>query len=343
MLLVNDIRRQNEAIRAQIDMAIRRVLDRGWYILGPEVRAFEDEWASCCGAGFCVSVGNGTDALELALRGLGVGSGNRVATVANAGMYGTTAILRAGATPVFEDVDRTTMLRPTGEAGDVKAAIVTHLYGRVAALPGDVPVIEDCAQAHGIKLRGHAACFSFYPTKNLGALGDGGAIVTNDEAYAAELRALRQYGWRSKYSSEVPGGRNSRLDELQAAILRAKLPYLDDWNARRRSIAERYDSAFGLDTPAHCFHHLYVFRTPYRQRVRDWLAKREIATDVHYPRPDHLQPSVQAGELSLPVTEQLCGEICTLPLFPEMTEAEVKRVIEGVLETTGDWNESLLA
>jgi dTDP-4-amino-4,6-dideoxygalactose transaminase len=330
-------------MRTEIDMAIRRVLDRGWYILGPEVRAFEEEWASYCGAAQCVSVGNGTDALEIALRGLGVGSGDRVATVANAGMYGTTAILRAGATPAFEDVDPETMVRPPGEASDAKAAVVTHLYGRVAGVPSGVPVIEDCAQAHGMQLQGDAACFSFYPTKNLGALGDGGAIVTNDESYAAELRALRQYGWQLKYSSEVPGGRNSRMDELQAAILRAKLPRLEEWTARRRSIAERYDSAFGLRTPPDSRHHLYVLRTPHRQRVQDWLAQREIATDVHYPIPDHLQSSIQAGEVSLPITEQLCEEVCTLPLFPEMVDAEIERVIEAVLETRGDWNESLLA
>ena len=161
MLLVNDIRRQNEAIRTEIDMAIRRVLDRGWYILGPEVRAFEEEWAAYCGAAHCITVGNGTDALEIALRGLGLGSGDRVATVANAGMYATTAILRAGATPAFEDVDPETMVRPARNGGDVQAAIVTHLYGRVAPAPTDVPVIEDCAQAHGSKLRGHAACFRF--------------------------------------------------------------------------------------------------------------------------------------------------------------------------------------
>jgi dTDP-3-amino-2,3,6-trideoxy-4-keto-D-glucose/dTDP-3-amino-3,4,6-trideoxy-alpha-D-glucose/dTDP-2,6-dideoxy-D-kanosamine transaminase len=342
LLLVNDIRRQNEAIRREIDMAIRRVLDRGWYILGPEVRAFEEEWAAHCGAAYCVTVGNGTDALELALRALGIGPDKRVATVANAGMYGTTAILRAGAAPTFVDVEPESMLMSPHGVGSVDAAIVTHLYGRVATLPSGVPVVEDCAQAHGKKLQGYAACFSFYPTKNLGALGDGGAIVTNDETYATELRALRQYGWTSKYNSERPGGRNSRMDELQAAILRAKLPHLDHWNRRRGEIASKYDKAFGVDTPAGSLNHLYVLRSRDRQRVRDRLAERQIATDIHYPIPDHRQPSVNAA-VSLPVTEALCEEVFTLPLFPDMTHSEVERVIEAVVETAGHRNESLLA
>jgi dTDP-3-amino-2,3,6-trideoxy-4-keto-D-glucose/dTDP-3-amino-3,4,6-trideoxy-alpha-D-glucose/dTDP-2,6-dideoxy-D-kanosamine transaminase len=356
LLLVNDIRRQNGAIRHEIDMAIGRVLDRGWYILGPEVRAFEEEWAAYCGAAYCVTVGNGTDALELALRALGIGADKRVATVANAGMYGTTAILRAGATPEFVDVEpdsmviptmvMPTMLMPPNAAGSADAVIVTHLYGHVATPPPGVHVVEDCAQAHGKKLQGHAACFSFYPTKNLGALGDGGAIVTNDESYAAELRALRQYGWTSKYNSARPGGRNSRMDELQAAILRAKLPYLNEWNRRRAEIASRYDTGLGVTTPDGSFNHLYVLRSRDRQRMRDHLAERQIATDVHYPIPDHRQPSVAeaiTAAVSLPVTERLCEEVFTLPLFPEMTDADVDRVIEAVLETRGDRNESLLA
>lgn len=348
MLLINEIGRQNHALSADIQTAIKRVLDRSWYILGPEVEAFEREFADYCGAGHCISVGNGTDALELALRALDLPRGSRVLTVANAGGYSTTAILAAGLTPVYADVDPETMTMQPGRA-DVRAVIVTHLYGRMASMPailagaGGVPVIEDCAQAHGAMLDGRKAgtwgslgCFSFYPTKNLGALGDGGAVVTRDAALGARLRELRQYGWRSKYRSEVAGGRNSRLDEMQAAILRAKLPYLDSWNRQRREIALRYNEAFTdlpLKTPsaldeAHVAH-LYVVRSSARDRIREVLAGAGIATDVHYPVPDYRQPSMPAAD-PLPATEDCCRTVLTLPCFPELTDAEVTRIITAV-------------
>jgi dTDP-3-amino-2,3,6-trideoxy-4-keto-D-glucose/dTDP-3-amino-3,4,6-trideoxy-alpha-D-glucose/dTDP-2,6-dideoxy-D-kanosamine transaminase len=344
MLLINDIGRQNRSLAGEISAAISRVVDRGWYILGPEVQAFEREFAGYCEAGDCVSTGNGTDALEIALRAIGIGPGDRVATVANAGMYAATAILQIGATPVFVDVDPMTMLMTEANlraAGDVKAAVVTHLYGRIADMPAllncGVPLIEDCAQAHGARIRGVAACFSFYPTKNLGALGDGGAVVTNDPVAADRLRSLRQYGWTRKYVSEIAGGRNSRLDEIQAAILRAKLPHLDSWNEQRRRIAARYDEAFGRQTPAPADYvaHLYVLRRPDRDRLRKRLAERGIATEVHYPIPDHKQKAIDS-QARLPITEQLCSEVLSLPLFPEMTDEEV----HSVIETVGEWDES---
>jgi dTDP-4-amino-4,6-dideoxygalactose transaminase len=207
MLLINDLQRHTAATREALDASIRRVLDRGWYVLGPEVEAFESEFAHWCGAGYCVAVGNGTDAMELALRAAGTRPGDPVATVANAGMYSTTAILRCGAIPVWVDVDAVTMNMSADQLSRVrtKAIIVTHLYGRMSAMPDiltaarGVPVIEDCAQAHGASLDGRragtwgiAGAFSFYPTKNLGALGDGGAVVTNDAGVDARLRALRQ-------------------------------------------------------------------------------------------------------------------------------------------------------
>lgn len=338
-LLTNDIRRQNHALQTEIQAAISRVLERGWYILGPEVRGFEEEFARYCGVAECVTTGNGTDALELALRAIGVGPGDRVATVANAGMYAATAILRNEAIPVFVDVDPDSMLM-TAEglrsADDVKAAIVTHLYGRVADMARlsecGIPLIEDCAQAHGAPNLGlfrSLACFSFYPTKNLGALGDGGAVITNDAWLANRLRSLRQYGWTTKYHAEVAGGRNSRMDELQAAILRVKLPYLDGWNLRRREIADRYDKAFRQTTPPGVAH-LYVLRTPRRDELRARLADVGVATEIHYPVPDHKQPAISAATSTnarLPVTERLCGEIVTLSLFPEMTPDEVETVI----------------
>jgi dTDP-4-amino-4,6-dideoxygalactose transaminase len=357
VLLINEVRRQNEAMRGQIESAIARVLDNGWYILGPEVRSLEEEFAAYCGVSQCVTTGNGTDAIELALRALEIGPGDRVATVANAGMYGTTAILRAGATPVYVDVDPVTMLinaEGLRAATDVKAAIVTHLYGRMADMPAllacGVPILEDCAQAHGARINGRpagswgvAGCFSFYPTKNLGALGDGGAVVTNSLEVANRVRAVRQYGWTSKYVSEIPGGRNSRMDSVQAAIVRAKMPYLDGWNRRRRDVARLYDKAFGVSRELTEDHvaHLYVIRSQRREEIRAHLESRGIATEVHYPVPDHRQPSI-AATADLPVTEKLCNEVLTLPLFPEITESEVNQVINAVLETRGSSSESLL-
>lgn len=357
MLLINDVRRQTESLRGEIDRAIARVLANGWYILGPEVQEFETEFASYCGVKECVTTGNGTDALELALKAIGIGPGDRVATVANAGMYSTAAILAAGAIPVYVDVDPTAMLM-TAEtllaAGPVRACIVTHLYGQMADMPAllacGIPIIEDCAQAHGAMLQGRragswgaAGCFSFYPTKNLGALGDGGAVVTDAPDIAQRLKSLRQYGWTTKYVSEVPGGRNSRMDAMQAAILRAKLPHLDVWNGRRRQIARRYDAAFGRQQPMDDSNvaHLYVLRSGQREAMRASLAARDIATEVHYPIPDYRQPSVTM-QANLPVTEQLCREVLTLPLFPEMTDEEVEGVIRAVIETRGAPGESLL-
>lgn len=349
MFLINDLQRHNQPLAEAVAQATRRVLERGWFVLGPEVEAFEAEFAAYCGVGHCVGVGNGTDALELALRAVGLGPGMRVATVANAGMYSTTAILACGAVPVYVDVDPQTMLIDPSALPPADALIVTHLYGRMADMPrlmaaaGRMPVIEDCAQAHGAMLDGRragswgaAGCFSFYPTKNLGALGDGGAVVTNDAAIDRRVRALRQYGWTSKYTAEIPGGRNSRLDELQAAILRLKLPLLDGWNARRCAIAAAYGLAprGGPDDVVH----LYVIRCAGRDRLRAALRERGVGAEVHYPLPDYRQPAV-ALEAVLPHTERCCREVLTLPCFPEMTDEEVHRVRE-LVETLLDGRES---
>lgn len=357
-LLVNDLQRHNQALAAELRAALERVLERGWFILGPEVEAFEREFAGFCGAAACVGVASGTDALELALRALEIGPGDEVATAANAGFYSSTAILAAGARPVYVEVEDSSLNMDAGAlaaalTARTRAVIVTHLYGRMAQMPAlvevarraAIPVIEDCAQAHGAVLEGRpagswgvAGCFSFYPTKNLGALGDGGAVVTSDAALAGRLRRLRQYGWSQKYRCAMPGGRNSRLDELQAAVLRVKLPHLGEWNARRRGVARAYSAAlrrapvgvpmdFGDDYVAH----LYVIRAPRRDELRAALAARGIFTEVHYPAPDHWQEASRAP-VSLPVTEQLSREVLTLPCFPEMTEAEVELVSRAVLE-----------
>ena len=363
-LLINDIKRQNQALADELSKAIESVFERGWYILGPEVEAFEQEFASYCGVACCVSVANGTDALELAVRSLELGEGAFVATVANAGMYATTAIKQAGSRPLYVDVSAETMtMDPVALgsciSGNTGAVIVTHLYGQMAAITeirdiaraAGVPLIEDCAQAHGAEIDGRKAgawgtigCFSFYPTKNLGALGDGGAIITNDETIASRVRKLRQYGWASKYHSDVAGGRNSRLDELQAAMLRVKLRRLDIWNQRRREIACRYSAAFD-GMPLVVPHassksyvaHLYVVRSAARNQLRKQLESSGIATDIHYPVPDYAQKSFTANAaatpMTLPVTEACCAQVLTLPCFPEMSSAEIDQVIQGVRAT----------
>lgn len=346
----------NEGV--DLDAAVKRVLATHWFVLGQEVQSFEQEFADYIGTPYCTSMATGTDALELALRAAGVGPGDEVVTVANAGFYSSTAILSIGASPVYVDVDPTTMTMSVeglreALSGKPKAIVVTHLYGRLAdihslcelAEKARVALIEDCAQAHGASIDGRRAgsfgamgCFSFYPTKNLGAIGDAGAVTTTDPELDARLRQLRQYGWSSKYHVAIPGGSNSRLDEIQAAVLREKLPQLDSWNEERRSIARRYNEAFAL-LPVRCpdttgkefVGHLYVVQSERRDALRLFLAESGIGTDVHYPVPDHLQ-SVMASSCSrkLPVTEGLCGEVLSLPCFPGMSEDSVNRVISSV-------------
>ncbi|TKI07875.1 DegT/DnrJ/EryC1/StrS family aminotransferase [Martelella alba] len=334
---------------------LNKILASQRYVMGTEMLSFETEFANYLGVGHCISVANGSDALELALRGLAVKAGDRVVTAANAGFYASGAIHAVGARPVYIDVDPTTLtLCPNALAAvldsPVAAIVVTHLYGqladieaivRLASLAG-IPVLEDCAQAHGARRNGRLAgsfgavgCFSFYPTKNLGALGDGGAVVTHSHEMAARMRQLRQYGWGRKYQVTLPGGRNSRMDEIQAAVLRVKLPYLDRWNAQRRSIAKRYNAAFGrfnvrlpCSTAADYVAHLYVIRLADRQQFIHALRRNAIKTDIHYPIPDHRQ-AAYAAKLPYPltVTEQACETVVSLPCYPGLTRDEIDRVI----------------
>lgn len=357
---INDLGRHTLSMQDELGAAVDRVLRSGWFVLGPEVAAFEKEFADYCDATHCVSLANGTDALELALRALDIGAGKTVLTVANAGMYSTVAILATGAIPVYAEVRPDTLLADTADVArilereKIDAVIVTHLYGLLAdvgkvvelAHSRGVPVVEDCAQAHGARMDGRRAgsfgdigCFSFYPTKNLGALGDGGAIVTSRDDLAGKVRQLRQYGWSGKYHASLPGGRNSRLDEMQAAVLRVMLPRLDQWNARRREIAARYSTGIKhpkVTVPA--IHaddyvaHLYVIRTPGRDALKQHLAEAGIPTDMHYPVPDYAQEACRhlfAG-VDLPVTSQACNEVLTLPCFPEMSNDEVDFVVARV-------------
>lgn len=360
MLQINNISHRVVRKRSEIDAAVGRVLSRGWFVLGPEIDAFERAFADYLGAAHCITCANGTDAIELALTAIGACRRDRIATVANAGVYTTTALRAIGADPLFMDVDlesKNVTLSEVNRAigAGVKVVIVTHLYGlavpeirEIADLCKDrnVPLLEDCAQAHGAKLRnqrvgtfGDAASFSFYPTKNLGALGDGGAVVTNNPDIAERVSCLRQYGWLSKYQVEMVGARNSRLDEIQAAILSVFLADIDAVNLRRRMIATRYSELIRhpqIDVPPiygeEYVAHLYVVRAKKRDALREHLKYFDIATDVHYPIPDHRQPvfGTRYADLYLPNTDRLSDEILTLPCFPEMSDAEVDEVIAKV-------------
>lgn len=352
---LNDLRRGAQADGAALPDALLRVVDGGWYVHGPQHRAFEAEFAAYVGVPHCLGVASGTDALELALTALATPGRDVVVTAANAGGYTSVAARRSGLGLRFADVQPDTLcVGPEDVAAliddRVAAVVVTHLYGRLADVGGlrevcdraDVPFVEDCAQAVGAQRDGRragstgdVATFSFYPTKNLGALGDGGAVVTADDVLAGRLRALRQYGWGAKYRVDIPGGRNSRLDELQAAVLRLRLPQVDGWNARRREIIRCYvDAAAGSRLavlPAdgeHHVGHLAVAECEDRDAVREALSARGVQTDVHYPVPDHMQPALrdQHDARPLPVTEQSAQRILSLPCFPQLTEAEVEQV-----------------
>jgi aminotransferase EvaB len=357
----NDLVRSVIPIRGEIDAVISRVVSSGWFIFGPEHAALEEELASYVGVTHVVNVGNGTDALELGLAALGVSTGDLVITVANAGAYTTTATLLLGAEPVFCDIDPKTHLMSASTLGATLAAIdakpaaivVTHLYGALApieeilkvARTHGIPVLEDCAQSLGATVNGvkggslaDIATTSFYPTKNLGALGDGGAVLTSNDDLAEKVRRMRQYGWASKYSIEFEHGRNSRMDELQAAILRVKLPLLDAGNQRRRDIHSRYEAAAQnaltfVNTSNESFiGHLAVVTSDRRDDIRAQLAAAGVTTDVHYPIPDHKQkfPSFTPRSTALDVTEWAATQVFSLPMFPELTDSEVDRVVAAL-------------
>jgi dTDP-4-amino-4,6-dideoxygalactose transaminase len=355
------------ALQGEIDAAVARVLQSGWYILGEELRAFEAEFAGWLGATCAIGCGNGTDALALALRALGVGPGMSVVTVSHTAVATVAAIEMAGATPVLIDIEpdfytmdpaelAEVLAHPPPNVPPIRAVIPVHLYGQPVALAPiveacrrhGVAVIEDCAQAHGATIGGRKvgtfteiATFSFYPTKNLGALGDAGLLATQDGKLGAEIAALRQYGWRTHYISDAVGV-NSRLDEIQAAILRVKLHHLDAQNARRQAIAVAYDAALGgssLKPPAlrdgvgHVFH-LYVLRTTERAALQARLREAGIGTGIHYPSPVHLQPAyrgrVALGPSGCRATEIAARQVLSLPIFPELTDAQVMQVCEAL-------------
>jgi len=359
----NDLSRTSPEMSAEIRDAMARVVASGWYVLGPEHDAFEAELADYLGSDHAVALANGTDALELSLSALGVTAGDTVMTVANAGGYTSVATRLLGAEPVYADVSSDTLLlsvKTATEALDAlrtppRVLVVTHLYGAMAPIAElvelahsrGIAVIEDVAQAIGARAGGRAAgtfadigTTSFYPTKNLGALGDGGAVVTSNAELAATVRSLRQYGWTSKYRIGRARGRNSRLDELQAAILRVKLPHLDAMNARRRAIHARYEAVSSdalriVNRSSESFiGHLAVGVASDRDAVRAALDAAGIRTDVHYPIPDHRQDWPGPAAVELPETEAASASVVSLPTFPELTDGEVDRVV-GALQSIG--------
>ncbi len=342
------------AIRAAID----RVIERGWFILGPELTAFEQEFAAASGARHAVGVGTGTDAIALALRALGIGPGDEVITSPLSAAYSALAILMAGATPVFADIspDRLTLDPGACEAAVTSrtaALLPVHLYGQPADMPAfeaiarrhGLALVEDACQAHAatsadrpVGTFGAAGAFSFYPTKNLGALGDAGAVVTNDGALAEKLGRLRNGGQTDRYR-HVEFGVNSRLDEMQAAVLRARLARLPALTARRRELAARYRRALAggpLVVPPECdsghVYHLFPVRTPDRTRFQAALAARGIETLVHYPIPiPRQQAFTSLNPAPCPIADRVCAEICSLPLHPLMSNADVDMVAEAVM------------
>ncbi|HVF56861.1 MAG TPA: DegT/DnrJ/EryC1/StrS family aminotransferase [Pyrinomonadaceae bacterium] len=360
-----DLKRQHREIEAEAQAALSRVMARGSYILGPEVEAFEEEWARFCGVRAAAGVGNGTDALSLALNASGAvrpGARDEVITSALTAGYTALAIINAGGVPVFADIHpQTHTLDPADMERAVtprtRAVVPVHLYGRMADMSGvcevaarhNLTVVEDAAQSHGALkagkragAHGHVAAFSFYPTKNLGAYGDGGMVVSDDASLIDEVKVLRQGGHPSAFDCAT-AGRNSRLDEMQAALLRVKLKYLEDANHERRRLAAIYDDALkdtGLQLPpagepgAHVYH-LYVVEHDERERLRAHLTAFGIETMIHYPHLLHQQTlfrqAMPQQPRALPVAERAAGRIFSLPLYPRLEERDVRAVAEAIL------------
>ncbi|MBR0648925.1 DegT/DnrJ/EryC1/StrS family aminotransferase [Roseomonas terrae] len=351
------------AQKAEIDAAVARALESGWYILGKEGTAFETEFADWLGLNRAVGCANGTDALALILRGLGIGPGMTVATVSHTAVATVAAVEMTGATPLLLDIDPDTYTMDADELLSVlddpppglppiKAVIPVHLYGQACDLrpmleatrDAGIPLIEDCAQAHGATLDGQklgtfgtAAAFSLYPTKNLGALGDGGVLATDDADLADRIAAIRQYGWKERYISAMVGV-NSRLDEVQAAILRVKLTALDAGNARRQAIAAAYDEALAggpIEAPmrrpgaGHVFHQ-YVLRCPNRAEAQAHFKALGVGTGIHYPVPVHLQAAYKdrtpLGPAGCAETARAAEEVLSVPMYPELSDAQVERI-----------------
>ena len=359
-----DLVTQYQRIKTEIDPVIEKIINSGHFVGGAEVRAFEEEFASYCGVADCVGVGNGTDAVYLALRALGIGPGDEVITVSHTFIATSEGITQTGATPVFIDVQEDTMLMDPdlierAITARTKAIIPVHLYGQMCEMDRileiarrhNLKVVEDAAQAHGARWQnkragsiGDVACFSFYPGKNLGAFGDAGAVVSNDKNLVERVRSTANHGSVTKYTHETEGV-NSRLDAIQAAILRVKLRHLDHWNAERRKHAAHYSAALPnseikclrVHPDAEMVWHLFVIRVHDRKALQEKLNAEGVATGIHYPTPLHLQPAYARLKIpkgSLPVTERIAEEIISLPMYPELTVNQLEVVIASLLPAT---------
>jgi dTDP-4-amino-4,6-dideoxygalactose transaminase len=356
MILFGDLKKQYLGIKREVDVAVNRVLESGWFILGAEQENFEKEFSEYCNKKYAIGVGNGTDALFLALKALNIGEGDEVISVANTAIPTISAIIATGAKPVLIDIGEDYLIDvfkiERAINAKTKAIIPVHLYGQACDMDSilkiaernNLYVIEDCAQAHGAEYKGKKVpigdigCFSFYPSKNLGAFGDAGMILTDNDELKNKLKLLHNYGQSGTYISEI-NGYNSRLDEIQAAILRVKLKHLDEWNDKRRKIAEIYNEQLqGVTKPKknewnnHVFH-LYAIRTKKREQLIKHLKENGIGAKIHYPAPIHLQPAFKNlgyKEGDFPETERVAKEILSLPMFPELENNEISEIIKCI-------------
>lgn len=357
-----NLKRQYLEIEKEIQEALLRVFERSSFILGPEGKKFEEQFAQYIGVPYGIGVNSGTDALYLALLALGIGQGDEVLTVANTAIPTVSAIIASGAKPVFVDIEKNTYLMDTTQierkiTPQTKAILPVHLYGNCVALDHVLEtakkhclfVIEDCAQAHGASFKGRKAgsfgdisCFSFYPTKNLGAYGDAGIILTKNPDIARKLLLLRQYGEEKRYFTVI-NGFNSRLDELQAAVLLVKQQYLENWNKKRKDIAQKYISGINnkkitlpiIKEDVYPVFHLFVIQTSDRAHFQEYMKNKGISTAIHYPLPLHLQKAYSSlgyAKGSLPVTEEVMEHIVSIPLFPELTSFEIDYIITVINE-----------
>jgi len=354
-----DLKQQHLLLKEEFSKAIEKVIyENSNFVLGTELKEFEEKFATYCDKKYCIGVGNGTDALKIAMRSLGIGGGDEVIAPANTAIPTITSIIEIGAKPVLVDINEDYLINADliekAITEKTKAIIPVHLYGNpcdmdeifIIAGKYGLNVIEDCCQSHGAKYKGkkvpigNIGCFSFYPSKNLGALGDGGAIVTNNPSVEKKAKMLRFYGQADRYNAELPGGFNTRLSEIQSALLKVKLSHLDEWNSLRTERANLYSRLLKEvvsiptedpnKTPAH---HLYVIRVEKRNELMSYLKEKEIGTLIHYPLPIHLQKaffSLGYKEGDFPVSEKFSKEIVSLPLYPELSLIQIEEVANQI-------------
>ncbi len=358
MIPFNDLKAAFGKYEAELKNVANKIIESGYFVLGPNVKAFEKEFASYIGAEHCFGVGNGTDAIEIGLRAIGVTEKSEVITVANAGGYTTSACLSIGATPVYVDIDDNLIISAEAVKNaittETSAIVVTHLYGQavdvdvIRQIAGDVPILEDCAEAHGAKINnkmvgslGDISTFSYYPTKNLGALGDGGAVLCNDTKIAEQVTLLRQYGWSVKYHNAIPYGRNSRLDEIQAAFLRVMLTHIDELNDERKNILKAYCTA-APKLFEHIFSdernvaHLAIATVQDREGFRQYATECGVATDIHFPVLDSDQESlanINFKKDELTNSRKFVEKIVSVPCYPGMSSDQ----IDTVCSLLSDW------